>query len=78
MALHLIGTGVTRTFWWSFKGTEILPVKGHQNRASLFSQAGLPALVLGPGNIAQAHTVDEWVDCKQLQLCYNIYQELLS
>lgn len=35
--------------------------------ASLFSQAGLTALVFGPGDIAQAHTADEWVSLDQLQ-----------
>ncbi len=46
--------------------------------AALFSQAGLPALVLGPGNIEQAHTVDEWVAKDQLLTCYEIYQEVLG
>jgi acetylornithine deacetylase len=35
--------------------------------ASLFSQAGLTAIVYGPGDIAQAHTADEWVGLEQLQ-----------
>ena len=35
--------------------------------ASLFSAAGLTALVYGPGDIAQAHTADEWVALDQLQ-----------
>ncbi|GAB3333893.1 acetylornithine deacetylase [Marilutibacter aestuarii] len=35
--------------------------------ASLFSQAGLTAFVYGPGDIAQAHTADEWVELRQLQ-----------
>ena len=35
--------------------------------ASLFSQAGLTAFVYGPGDIAQAHTADEWVSLEQLQ-----------
>jgi len=34
--------------------------------ASLFSQAGYTALVYGPGDIAQAHTADEWVALDQL------------
>ncbi len=34
--------------------------------ASLFSAAGLTALVFGPGDIAQAHTADEWVAIEQL------------
>lgn len=35
--------------------------------ASLFSQAGMTALVFGPGDIGQAHTADEWVALDQLQ-----------
>jgi acetylornithine deacetylase len=35
--------------------------------ASLFSRAGMTALVYGPGDIAQAHTADEWVSLEQLQ-----------
>lgn len=35
--------------------------------ASLFSAAGLTAIVYGPGDIAQAHTADEWVALDQLQ-----------
>jgi acetylornithine deacetylase len=35
--------------------------------ASLFSQAGMTAIVYGPGDIAQAHTADEWVALSQLQ-----------
>jgi acetylornithine deacetylase len=35
--------------------------------ASLFSAAGLTAFVYGPGDIAQAHTADEWVALDQLE-----------
>jgi acetylornithine deacetylase len=35
--------------------------------ASLFSQAGMTAFVYGPGDIAQAHTADEYVMLEQLQ-----------
>jgi acetylornithine deacetylase len=35
--------------------------------ASLFSEAGYDAFVFGPGDIAQAHTADEWVALSQLQ-----------
>jgi acetylornithine deacetylase len=44
--------------------------------ASLFAQAGIPAIVLGPGNINQAHRVDEWVSIEQLELALNIYAQL--
>jgi acetylornithine deacetylase len=35
--------------------------------ASLFSQAGMTAFVYGPGDIAQAHAADEWVELEQLR-----------
>ena len=35
--------------------------------ASLFSRAGMTAIVYGPGDIAQAHTADEWVSLRQLR-----------
>ncbi len=46
--------------------------------ASLFSQAGLTAVVFGPGNIAQAHTANEWVSLKQLQLVEQHYIQILN
>jgi acetylornithine deacetylase len=46
--------------------------------AALFSQAGFDALVFGPGDIAQAHTVDEWVALDQLDEAARRYVELLE
>lgn len=46
--------------------------------ASLFSRAGLDAIVFGPGDIAQAHTADEWVALDQLATVASHYQRLLS
>lgn len=40
--------------------------------ASSVAQAGIPAVVFGPGNIAQAHTKDEWIDLKQIPLAAEI------
>ncbi|MEJ2384584.1 MAG: acetylornithine deacetylase [Xanthomonadales bacterium] len=45
--------------------------------ASLFSAAGLPAVVLGPGDIAQAHAVDEWVALKQLGAARAVYEKVI-
>jgi len=45
--------------------------------ASLFSAAGLPAAVLGPGDIAQAHQADEWVALAQLQQALDLYAKLV-
>jgi len=35
------------------------------------------AVVLGPGNIAQAHTVGEWIDIEQLQSAVDVYGRLI-
>jgi len=41
--------------------------------ASRVAQAGVPAVVFGPGDIAQAHTKDEWIDLDQLQKATEVY-----
>ncbi len=46
--------------------------------ASLFSETGVPAIVLGPGDIAQAHAVDEWVTIEQLERAEQIYRGLIE
>jgi acetylornithine deacetylase/succinyl-diaminopimelate desuccinylase-like protein len=35
--------------------------------ASVLGQGGIPSVVFGPGNIAQAHTVDEWISLDSLE-----------
>lgn len=46
--------------------------------AALFSAAGLTALVFGPGDIAQAHTADEWVACDQLATATEHYTRIFG
>jgi acetylornithine deacetylase len=46
--------------------------------ASLFSQAGLTAIVFGPGDIAQAHTADEWVALPQLLAYATAVQRIIA
>ena len=48
-------------------GLAIGPAVDFWTEASLFSQAGYDAIVYGPGDIAQAHTADEWVALDQLE-----------
>lgn len=42
------------------------------------SSAGVPTIVLGPGDIAQAHTKDEWICLNQLQKGVDVYQRIMS
>ncbi len=41
--------------------------------ASKLALAGIPSVVLGPGDIGQAHTADEWIDIEQLEQAAEIY-----
>lgn len=43
--------------------------------ATHYAAAGVPTVVFGPGSIAQAHTVDEWLALDQLHLAAEIYYE---
>lgn len=45
--------------------------------AALFSGAGLPVVVLGPGDIRQAHIADEWVALEQLDRAFETYGALV-
>ena len=45
---------------------------------SKLSRAGIPTVVCGPGNIAQAHTANEFVEIEQVELATRIYGHLLS
>lgn len=45
--------------------------------AALFSEAGYPSIVYGPGSIEQAHTANEWVDCKELEQVLAEYWRIL-
>lgn len=41
-------------------------------------QDQMKIMVLGPGNIAQAHTVGEWIDVGQLRRAVDVYGELIE
>lgn len=50
---------------------------GYGTDASSFSRAGIPTIVLGPGDIAQGHTADEWIDLGQLNSGVDVYYNLM-
>lgn len=45
---------------------------------ALLYQAYLPLVILGPGSIAQAHTVGEWVELAQLTRAVRVYGRMLE
>jgi acetylornithine deacetylase len=44
--------------------------------ASTIATAGIPSVVFGPGDIAQAHTCDEWIALDQLDVASEVYYRL--
>jgi acetylornithine deacetylase len=44
--------------------------------ASFFAAAGLNCVVIGPGDIAQAHTSDEWIELEQLDWACAVFRDL--
>ena len=59
-------------------GLPVGPAVGFWTEASLFSAAGLDALVYGPGDIAQAHAPDEWVALAELEQVAHQYHRMIS
>ena len=45
---------------------------------AVWYQAHAQTLVLGPGNIAQAHTKGEWIDLDQLTRAVDVYADLIQ
>ena len=50
----------------------------YTTNANHYAPAGLPCVVMGPGDIAQAHTQDEWIQLEQLELGVQGYQSLMQ
>lgn len=50
-------------------GTNATHAVSYATEAGLFQDAGSPSVVCGPGDIAQAHTADEWIAAGELDRC---------
>jgi len=48
------------------------------NAGILQHVTGQSCVVFGPGDIAQAHTVDEWIEWRQVEIAAEIYERLLT
>lgn len=46
--------------------------------AALLSEAGIDAVVFGPGHIDQAHAADEYVEETQLETAYQTFLALFA
>lgn len=50
----------------------------YATEGGLFQQAGIPAIICGPGSIEQAHKPDEYVTLEQVALCESFMERLLQ
>ncbi len=48
------------------------------SEAGIFQDAGMPALILGPGHIAQAHQPEEWIDLSELEECLRVLDQVVQ
>ncbi len=64
--------------WCQEQGLEVANDVDFWTEAALFARLGKPTIVLGPGDISQAHTVDEWVAIEQLEQAANRYLKLMQ
>jgi acetylornithine deacetylase/succinyl-diaminopimelate desuccinylase-like protein len=46
--------------------------------AAVLSAGGIPSVVFGPGDIAQAHTADEWISLSELERGKNLLLYFLN
>jgi acetylornithine deacetylase len=46
--------------------------------AAILSAGGIPSVVFGPGDIAQAHTADEWISLAELERGKNLLLRFLN
>ena len=51
---------------------------GYGTDGSNLARAGIPTVVLGPGDIAQAHTHNEWLDVEELRQGAALYRKLME
>lgn len=51
---------------------------GFATEASMFMEAGVPTVVLGPGSIDQAHKPDEYISYEQVAACEAFFARLLE
>lgn len=59
-------------------GTVAVEAAQYATDAGVYARAGIPAVVFGPGSIAQAHTKDEWIDLGELAQASRIIQTLIA
>ena len=59
-------------------GQDDARVVAYGSEAGIFQGAGMPSVIIGPGDIAQAHQPDEWIEASQLVDCTQVLDRLVT
>ena len=60
-------------------GTDDAPQKvTYGTEAGQFQRAGVESIICGPGDIAQAHSPNEWIELEQLSECERFFEAILG
>ena len=60
-------------------GTNDAPQKvTYGTEAGQFQRAGVESIICGPGDIAQAHSPNEWIELEQLRECEHFFEAILG
>lgn len=62
----------------SLAGLNAADAVSYATEAGIFQEAGIPAIVCGPGDIAQAHQPNEFIDESQLAACERFMHRLMA
>lgn len=60
----------------SLTGANSVGTVAYASEAGVFQAAGIPSVICGPGDIAQAHTADEWIEVGQIADCLALLSRL--
>jgi acetylornithine deacetylase/succinyl-diaminopimelate desuccinylase family protein len=83
--VHMPPLSARASAWLEPLGDAIVKATGHRpavlgvpfgTDAGPLNEKGTPSVVFGPGDIAQAHTKDEWIELEQVQLAAQAYFQI--
>ncbi len=59
-------------------GRNLSEAVSYGTEAGLFQEAGIPAVICGPGNIAEAHKPNEFIELSQVEACTQFMRRLID
>ena len=76
--LEVVADSPAEKFALSLAGSNAPVAMSYVCEAGLFSNAGIPSIVCGPGSVSEAHQPNEFIAFEQLDSCTNFLNRLLT